>query len=152
MVLLPMRLLISGDISLNPGPDKCHHCSKGISRKHRALVCSDCEECYHVKYSGANPKQLKSILATNWICNACLLRKLPFSNEVTLNISLECEQHLNYLNTADVDEGPDLANITAQASKRCVIDTYLTRVNSTLRTAEVILLSGRRHTLWAGFP
>ena len=51
-----MRLLIRSDISLNPGPDKCHHCSKGIARKHRALDCSDCEKRYHVKCSGANPK------------------------------------------------------------------------------------------------
>ena len=116
-----MRLLISRDISLNPGPDKCYHCSKGISRKHRVLDCSYWEKHYHVKCSGANPKQLKSIQATKWICNAYLLRNLSFSNEVTLNILLQCEQRSSYLNAADVDESPDLANITPQASKRCVI-------------------------------
>lgn len=88
-----MRLFIGGDISLNPGPDKCHYRLKTISRKHRALNCSDCEKRYLVKCCGANPNQLGIIQPTNWICNAFLLRNLPFSDDITLNISLECEQH-----------------------------------------------------------
>ena len=91
---------------------------KESPRKHRALGCGDCEKRHHVKRSGASQKQLKSILARNWVYNVCLLRNLPFSNEVNLNIFLECEQHTNYLNVADVDEGLPLANIKPQVSQQ----------------------------------
>ena len=36
-----IRLSISGDINLNPGPDRCYHCSKMVSRNHRALNCNE---------------------------------------------------------------------------------------------------------------
>ena len=36
------RLAISGDISPNPGPDKCNFCSRTIARNHRVLHCTLC--------------------------------------------------------------------------------------------------------------
>ena len=56
-----IRLFISGDINLNPGPDRCHHCSKTISRNHRALSCNECNKHFHIRCGGVSPKQFKSI-------------------------------------------------------------------------------------------
>ena len=102
-----IRLFISGDINLNPGPDRCHHCSKTISRNHRALNCSECNKHFHIRCGGVSPKQFKSIQPQNWICNVCLLFNLPFSGDVTLDNSLDCGLQLN---TVEADYGPLLDN------------------------------------------
>ena len=88
---------------MNPGPNRCYHCSKMISRNHQALNCNECNKQFHIRCGGVSPKQFKSIQLQNWICNACLLFNLPFSGDVTLENSLDCGLQLN---TVEVDYGP----------------------------------------------
>ena len=40
-----IRLIVSGDISVNPGPEKCAVCLKIVARNHRALSCDHCDSC-----------------------------------------------------------------------------------------------------------
>ena len=44
-------LLLSGDISTNPGPVKypCGKCSKPVKRNQRGIYCEDCTYWYHIK-------------------------------------------------------------------------------------------------------
>ena len=43
-ILQTSLLLMSGDISTNPGPVKhrCAVCSKAVASNHRAIICDDC--------------------------------------------------------------------------------------------------------------
>ena len=38
-----IRLIVSGDISVNPRPENCVVCLKPIARNHQALSCDQCE-------------------------------------------------------------------------------------------------------------
>jgi hypothetical protein len=44
-------LLLSGDISTNPGPVRypCGKCSKPVKRNQRGIYCEDCTYWYHIK-------------------------------------------------------------------------------------------------------
>ena len=44
-----IRLIVSGDINLHPGPDKCSVCAKTIAVNHRALSCDHCGDWCHIK-------------------------------------------------------------------------------------------------------
>lgn len=73
-----LRLLKSGDISLNPGPNsssKCSVCTKTIARNHRALSCDQCDMWCHIKCGKVKPndyKNLQHLTFFNWICPRCL--------------------------------------------------------------------------------
>lgn len=72
------RLIISGDISLNPGPpakQSCERCSRTIARNHRAVTCSLCNNKYHIKCASVKPKEFKIIQGNNttiWNCPRCI--------------------------------------------------------------------------------
>jgi hypothetical protein len=44
-------LIISGDISLNPGPVKnpCGLCAKPVAKNNRAVLCEGCNYWWHIK-------------------------------------------------------------------------------------------------------
>ena len=72
------RLLTSGDISLNPGPDnnslKCSVCSRTIARNHRALSCDQCDKWCHIKCGNVKPNDFKSLQRLaffDWTCPRC---------------------------------------------------------------------------------
>ena len=44
-----IRLIVSGDISENPGLENCAVCLKTVARTHRALSCDQCDSWCHVK-------------------------------------------------------------------------------------------------------
>ena len=56
-----IRVVISGDVSENPGPTvnkpKCQQCFRTIARNHRIIICSSCDSTYHIKCGGVSPKQ-----------------------------------------------------------------------------------------------
>ena len=52
-----MRLYRSGDIDLNPGPDKCSVCNKRIARNHRAVNCDNCSMWCHIKCASIKPSE-----------------------------------------------------------------------------------------------
>ena len=91
-----IRVVISGDVSENPGPTvnkpKCQQCFRTIARNHRIIICSSCDSTYHIKCGGVTPKQHKTITTSDqtWNCLHCAqstttlsndaLTKLPFSH------------------------------------------------------------------------
>ena len=42
-VFTQFLLIVSGDISVNPGPENCVVCLKPIARNHQALSCDQCD-------------------------------------------------------------------------------------------------------------
>ena len=87
-----MRLYISGDIDLNPGPDECSVCNKRIARNHRAVNCDNCSMWCHIKCASIKPSEYKiyqSLPSFSWWCPRCLWSSLPFGNETTLDCSLD---------------------------------------------------------------
>ena len=71
-----IRLLTSGDISLNPGSDKCSVCCKTVARHHRAFRCDDCNGWCHIKCgNNIKPKEYETYQQLNnfnWLCPACI--------------------------------------------------------------------------------
>ena len=51
-----MRIDISGDIDVNPGPDECSVCNKRVARNHRAVNCDNC----NMWSSRANTRSIKT--------------------------------------------------------------------------------------------
>ena len=87
-----MRLYISGDIDLNPGPDECSVCNKRVARNHRAVSCDNCSMWCHMKCASIKPSEYKiyqSLPSFSWWCPRCLWSSLPFRNETTLDHSLD---------------------------------------------------------------
>ena len=85
-----IRLIVSGDISENPGPENCAVCLKTVARTHRALSCDQCDSWCHIKCGYVTPKQYREFQqmdSLSWICPPCLLSVLPFAN-TTLNSTL----------------------------------------------------------------
>ena len=85
-----IRLIVSGDISENPGPENCAVCLKTVAPTHRALSCDQCDSWCHMKCGYVTPKQYREFQqmdSLSWICPPCLLSVLPFAN-TTLNSTL----------------------------------------------------------------
>ena len=49
-------LIVSGDISVNPGPKNCIVCLKTVAWNHRALSCDQCESWCHITCGDVTPK------------------------------------------------------------------------------------------------
>lgn len=52
-----IRLIVSGDITENPGPKNCDVYLKTVARNHRALSCNQCDSWCHIKCGKVTPKQ-----------------------------------------------------------------------------------------------
>ena len=93
------RLVISGDICPNPGPDHattrgslCSVCRKIVARNHRAINCDLCDLWCHIRCGGVKPQEYIKLQSANhfsWTCPACssTLQSLPFAN--TSNLAAE---------------------------------------------------------------
>ena len=94
-----IRLAISGDIKLNPGPSTlgsptktlcCQTCSRTIARNHRMLTCNLCGFKYHIKCGNVTPKQYKEIISfdpKSWSCEGCTTKQ-PKCSSSDLDLSL----------------------------------------------------------------
>ena len=94
-----IRLAISGDIKLNPGPStlgsstkklSCQTCSRTIACNHRVLTCNLCGFKYHIKCGNVTPKQYKEIISSDlksWNCEGCSTQQLKCSSP-DLDLSL----------------------------------------------------------------
>ena len=87
------RLLISGDIELNPGPSngnrignqgdanvrapKCNICYKTVRTNSKRLMCEHCKPLVHLNCANVNLKIENSKIERLWSCHACTLRELP---------------------------------------------------------------------------
>ena len=114
------RLAVSGDISPNPGPDKCNTCFRKIARNHRALYCTSCNGKYHMKCGKVKPNEYKRLLQSVdaiWSCPLCTntdsndcqdglaISELPFwaSSDDSLQSLYFAEQTLPEALTDDFD-------------------------------------------------
>ena len=69
------RLIISGDISENPGPDKCSVCTNAVAKNHPAISSDSCARWCHIKCGKVKPNDYKKLQLTDdftWFCPACL--------------------------------------------------------------------------------
>ena len=86
------RIVLSGDVSMNPGPLKCSACDKTIARNNRAVECNACHRRLHIKCGKVKPIEFDRIRAQSvktWTCPCCLgqLKQLPFANESNFDMS-----------------------------------------------------------------
>ena len=82
------RLSTSGDISLNPGPERCATCTKTLAKNNRKLRCNCCSGLHHIKCGQVKPTEFKRKFQptnTTWICPQCvaksLLAELPMAGD-----------------------------------------------------------------------
>ena len=88
---LSLLLLLSGDISTNPGPRTtkypCGVCKKAVKWGQDAIRCDGCETWYHIDCMSMNP-QVYNILANHcnisWICCQCGLSSSPHPSSTLL--------------------------------------------------------------------
>ena len=79
--LQSIRLITSGDICPNPGPDRgttrgslCSVCWKTVARNHRAVNCDLCDLWCHIRCGGVKPQEYIKLQSANhfsWTCPAC---------------------------------------------------------------------------------
>ena len=79
------RILLSGDISLNPGPVRwpCSVCGKAVATNHRAIQCDNCDKWCHIsrKCGNVSLKDCRkfmndSINSLRWYCPPCTNQNL----------------------------------------------------------------------------
>ena len=100
------RLVISGDIALNPGPATsdnsstcCSVCKKQVLVNHRAIECDIC--CYwcHIRCGEVLLCEYRQLQATrdfHWTCPSCIsiLKSMPFADVSNLESSFSsCSSH-----------------------------------------------------------
>ena len=78
------RLVLSGDIQLNPGPAKfpCKECGKSVRKNQNAVLCSECGFWIHAKCLSMSSSAFKYLLdrpTIDWICPVCSLPPLSDS-------------------------------------------------------------------------
>ena len=94
------KLLISGDIELNPGPNsgnrvgnqgdtnvrapKCNICYKTVQTNSKRLMWEHCKLLVHLNCANVNLKIENSKIARLWTCHACTLRELPLYHQDVL--------------------------------------------------------------------
>ena len=72
---LLLILILSGDISVNPGPPKhpCGYCYKPVAKNHRAVLCEACNYWSHIKCARVSPTEYISLSNSDepWLCGEC---------------------------------------------------------------------------------
>ena len=88
------HLLVSGDVSTNPGPDKCQVCDRAVAKNHRVVRCIECDSQTHIKCGEVSPKEYNQRkYVNNWLCTKCLLSHLPGTE--FLDFSFSDSDHIN---------------------------------------------------------
>lgn len=97
-----IRLIVGGDISVNPGPEKCAVCLKIVARNHRALSCDHFDSWCHMKCGDVTPEN-----SNRWMASpgSVLIISFPFSN-TTLNstINTSIDSFMDSTGEPQVDE------------------------------------------------
>ena len=94
-----IRLIVSSDISVNPGPENCVVCPKTVAQNHRVLSSDQCDSWCRIKCGDVTLKQYREFQQMggfSWICPPCLLSVFPFSNTTlnsTINSSIDSESN-----------------------------------------------------------
>jgi len=90
-------LILSGDVSLNPGPFKhpCTVCSKCVRSNQKALECDGCQMWAHIGCVGVSKKlysELEAKSQFSWHCPTCLFSELPNVDVVELDTPTSQDQ------------------------------------------------------------
>ena len=80
-----MTVLLSGEISLNPGPVKtpCSICLRPGARHHKAVSCAACNGEVHIHCEGITKKEYNNLAKLDefpWKGRRCCSRSLPLFN------------------------------------------------------------------------
>ena len=97
------NIVLSGDVEKNPGPclsSKHTKCNKTVSKNHKRLKCSTCQNMVHGKCSKQqNFQSIQAHVPQYYICGNCLFNELPLKNSnlqnldksIKLEDSTECQ-------------------------------------------------------------
>ena len=121
-----IRLIVSGDISVNPGPEKCVVCLKTVARNHRAFSCDQCDSWCHVKCGDVTPKQWRDFQqmdGLSWICPPRLSSVLPVSN-TPLNSKLN-----STIDSSMVSTGESRVDEIANYNTNVVVNKSIAHIN-----------------------
>ena len=94
-------LLLGGDISTNPGPDKsgktskpkCYQCERTIAKNHRFVQCDSCNCRSHLNCARISMKVYRLGLR-GWICAKCVLGIMP-DPENLLSVDMEFDEQID---------------------------------------------------------
>ena len=107
------RLVESGDINPNPGPENCALCQRTVARNHRSLRCVSCTGILHIKCGDVRPNQflrMNQTDVTSWKCPRCVVlsefSELPFCGLDNVDFVREFSNYTNIL--LDLDQGNQL--------------------------------------------
>ncbi|CAG2252700.1 unnamed protein product [Mytilus edulis] len=80
---LLLTLILSNDISLNPGPIKypCGECQKPVRKNQHGILCDDCELWHHIKCINMPLNQYNELSNStdSWFCKKCTLPNFTYS-------------------------------------------------------------------------
>ena len=74
------KLMLSGDVEINPGPVLCTSCEKTVRINSKRLECLVCKEQLHYKCSKMNIQIKNARIPYQWTCHSCTLSSLPYFN------------------------------------------------------------------------
>ncbi|XP_063420709.1 uncharacterized protein LOC134705924 [Mytilus trossulus] len=129
---LLILLVISGDISLNPGPAKhpCGHCYKAVAKNHRAVLCEACNYWWHIKCANISPTSYNVLCNSEepWLCNDC--NSFKFTNSF-FDISLQNSTCMNTSNSSSSSEssGSDIFTELREARKKHINNFHICHLN-----------------------
>ena len=82
-------VLLSGDVSTNPGPVKfpCGSCAKPVKTNQKGIYCDVCCFWFHANCIGMSNDEYSSLglVSDTWCCQACYNNALPFANVSALS-------------------------------------------------------------------
>ena len=99
------KLLLSGDVAVNPGLEKCHTCDRTMARNHRVMTCTECKRRTHITCSQVSLKEyarLQQKPSYTTYCTNCLFSFLPgYDDEastedvniININLDLQVLRH-----------------------------------------------------------
>ena len=113
-------MVISGDVSENPGPTlkkpKCQQCFRTIARKHRIITCSSCDSTYHIKCGGVTPKQHKTITTSDqiWNCLHCAQLTATLSNNALTELQFSHTTDESFSSLFGGNHQDSIGNLTVE--------------------------------------
>lgn len=104
-------LLLSGDVSLNPGPrrvdlslSKCEACKTLVRKNRRQVNCSDCEDTYHATCANISSKEYNNVVKhkLKWYCPACKPEPCGMCEELVTRHQkgVECDRCLKWVHAS----------------------------------------------------
>ncbi len=101
LILKTTLLLISGDVSPNPGPVKypCAVCSRPVASTHRAILCDDCGKWCHIgpKCGKVKVEDYNSYIRNDnleWTCPKCRDKTRQEIKNSSQSLELEGQAHM----------------------------------------------------------